>query len=91
MMNFFINQQQEKDLEQSQTVMHFKSQRIDARVDHAIATIDITQVFMNELDTPVEATYQFPTDPDQNTVVSRVQFQLGDKIVESKITEKVKA
>lgn len=46
---------------------------------------------MNELDTPVEATYQFPTDPDQNTVVSRVLFELGDKKVESKVTERVKA
>jgi FtsZ-binding cell division protein ZapB len=43
--------------------MHFKSQRIDARVDHAIATINIIQVFLNELETPVEATYQIPIDP----------------------------
>ena len=82
MINFFINQQNQ---ELPPTVMHFKSQRIDARVDHAIATIDITQVFLNELETPVEATYQFPTDPDQNTVVSRVQFQIGEKMVESKV------
>ena len=71
--------------------MHFKSQHIEARVEHAIATIDITQVFVNELETPVEATYQFPTDPDQNTVVSRVLFEIGDKQVESKVIERVKA
>ena len=53
--NFIVN-------DQSKTVMHFKSQRVDARVDHAIATIDITQVFLNELETPVEATYQIPID-----------------------------
>ncbi len=43
------------------------------------------------MDTPVEATYMFPTDPDQNTVVSKVVFELGDKRVESKIAEKEKA
>ncbi len=48
-------------------------------------------MFLNELDTPVEATYQFPTDTDQNTVVSSVKFDIGDKKVESKIVEKVKA
>jgi Vault protein inter-alpha-trypsin domain len=33
----------------------------------------------------------FPTDPDQNTVVSKIVFEMGDKRVESKITEKEKA
>ena len=71
--------------------MHFKSQRIDARVDHAIVTIDITQVFLNELDTPVEATYQIPIHPDQKIVVAGLKFQIGEKMVESKIQEKAKA
>lgn len=71
--------------------MHFKSQRVDARVDHAIATIDITQVFLNELETPVEATYQIPIDQDKNVVVAGLLFQIGEKMVESKIQEKNKA
>jgi hypothetical protein len=65
--------------------MHFKSQRIDARVDHAIATIDITQVYLNELETPVEATYQIPFGHDKKIVVAGLKFQIGEKIVESKI------
>jgi hypothetical protein len=71
--------------------MHFKSQRVDARVDHAIATIDITQVFLNELEKPVEATYQIPIDKDKKIVIAGLKFQIGEKLVESKIQEKVKA
>ncbi len=61
------------------------------RVENSIAVIDISQVFLNELDVPVEATYKFPTDPDQHTIVSRVRFELGDKEVEGKIIAKEKA
>ena len=71
--------------------MHFKSQSINVRVDNAVAVIEIQQVFINELEEPVEATYQFPTDPDQHTVVSKVLFQLGDKEVEGKVIGKEKA
>ena len=71
--------------------MHFKSQSINVRVDNAVAIIEIQQVFINELEEPVEATYQFPTDPDQHTVVSKVLFQLGDKEVEGKVIGKEKA
>lgn len=39
----------------------------------------------------VEATYMFPTDPDEHTVVSRVMFVLGDKTVDGKVIEKQKA
>jgi hypothetical protein len=56
--------------------MHFKSQRIDARVDHAIATIDITQVYLNELETPVEATYQIPFGHDKKN--SRRRSKVSD-------------
>ena len=44
---------------------------------------------MNELESPVEATYQFPADPD--SVVSRVTIELGEKVVEGKVFEKQKA
>jgi Ca-activated chloride channel family protein len=44
---------------------------------------------MNELDTPVEATYQFPTDPDG--VLARLTIETGNKIVEGKVKEKEKA
>ena len=48
-------------------------------------------MFLNESDDPVEATYMFPTDPDEQTVVSKVFFELGHKQVEGKVVEKEKA
>ena len=48
-------------------------------------------MFLNESEEPVEATYQFPTDPDQQTAVSRITFQLDDKTVEGKVIAKEKA
>jgi hypothetical protein len=51
--------------------MHFKSQRVDARVDHAIM--------------------QIPIDKDKKIVIAGLKFQIGEKLVESKIQEKVKA
>lgn len=48
-------------------------------------------MFVNELDSPVDATYRFPTDPDENTVVSRLIFELGEKTVEAKIMAKERA
>ena len=41
---------------------------------------------MNEYEDPIEATYQFPTDPE--VVVSKVFFEIGDKIIEGKVQEK---
>lgn len=37
----------------------------------------------------MEATYQFPTDPD--SVVSRLRIELGEKVVEGRVQEKEKA
>lgn len=82
---FEVNQQP------APTVMHFKSQQVSARVDNTLAVIDIEQVFLNELEQPVEATYMFPTDPDQHTVVSRVFFEIGDRTVEGRVAPKEKA
>jgi Ca-activated chloride channel family protein len=48
-------------------------------------------VFVNDLEDPVEATYMFPTDPDQHTVVSKLLIEMDDKIVEGKVFEKEKA
>jgi Ca-activated chloride channel homolog len=58
-------------------------------VENSIAIIDLVQVFLNELDSPVEATYQFPTDPE--SVVSRVLIELGDRILKGWVHEKEKA
>ena len=85
-MNFIVRSTLQN---QSPTVLHFKSQAISARVENSIAIIDLEQVFVNELDSPVEATYQFPTDPE--SVVSRVLIELGDRVVEGRVHEKEKA
>ena len=58
-------------------------------MENSIAIIDLVQVFLNELDSPVEATYQVPTDPE--SVVSRILIELGDRIVEGWVHEKEKA
>ena len=58
-------------------------------MENSIGIIDLVQVFINELDSPVEATYQFPTDPE--SVVSRVLIELGDRIIEGRVHEKEKA
>ncbi|CDW87105.1 UNKNOWN [Stylonychia lemnae] len=79
--NFMI-----KDRDQT---MHFKSQSIDVQVNDMIAIINISQVFLNELQESVEATYEFPTDPD--VVVSRLVIQMDDRVIEGKIMEKEKA
>ena len=58
-------------------------------IENSIATIELQQVFLNELDETVEATYQFPQDPE--IVVSRMIIEMGDKIVEGRVMKKEKA
>ena len=58
-------------------------------MENSIAIIELVQVFLNELESTVEATYQFPTDPD--SVVSRLIIELGDRVVEGRVHEKEKA
>lgn len=69
--------------------MHFVRQSITAKVENSIATIELKQVFVNELEDPIEATYSFPTDPD--IVVSKLVFKLGDKEVIGKVKDKEQA
>ncbi|CDW87306.1 UNKNOWN [Stylonychia lemnae] len=79
--NFIINDRDQP--------MHFKSQSINVQVHDMIAKINISQVFLNKLQEAVEATYQFPTDPD--VVVSRLVIEMDDRVIEGKIMEKEKA
>ena len=69
--------------------MHFQSQHIEAKVSDSLAKINITQIFKNELDQAVEATYSFPTDPDM--VLGSLTIELGDRVVKGKVFEKEKA
>lgn len=73
------------------TVLHFQSQSLTARVENSVAVLTLEQSFLNELESPVEATYQFPTE--EAIVVSRVRFELvgTGKTIEAKVQEKEKA
>eukprot|EP00347_Sterkiella_histriomuscorum_P005979 403354535 len=86
---YYDNQRYSFNIKNQQQTLHFESQHLEATVQNSIATIRLTQVFINELDEAVEATYSFPTDPD--IIVSKLQIELGDRIVEGKIMEKQQA
>lgn len=70
-------------------LLHFVSQSIDVKIENSIAIICISQSFVNEYESPIEATYMLPNDPDQ--VLSKVIFSIGEKVVEGKVMEKEKA
>eukprot|EP00347_Sterkiella_histriomuscorum_P014103 403362158 len=86
---YWYNQHYGFTIKNQEQTMHFKSQHIEVTVQNSIATIRLTQVFKNELEDAVEATYSFPTDPD--IIVSKLQIELGDRIVEGKVMEKQQA
>jgi len=44
-----------------------------------VAVTEFTQIYLNELDSPVEAVYEFPTDADMT--VSKLVIELGDRVV----------
>ena len=69
--------------------MHFVSQSFNVKIENSIATIELKQVFLNEIDEPVEATYSFPTDPD--IVFSKLKFKIGEKEVIGKVKDKEEA
>ena len=55
--------------------LYFKSQNVEVRVENSIAVIEITQVYQNELDTAIEAQYEFPIETElKSTVVSNIRF-----------------
>ena len=41
-----------------------QSVQVDASVVHSVAQVQITQVFVNKEEQPIEAVYYFPVDPN---------------------------
>jgi len=48
----------------SESALRTAYSRVDAVLDGAVARTTVTQVFVNDLDTPVEVTYRFPLPAD---------------------------
>ena len=73
----------------SKVALHFKTQHVDVKIDNCLAVMSITQVFVNETDQSIEATYMFPIETElKSTVITNVNFKLGGKEVSSKVVLK---
>jgi Ca-activated chloride channel family protein len=59
---------------------------VDARVDGLVARTELSQVFVNTHDTPLEATYVFPL-PDR-AAVTAFRLEVGGRIVDGLIKER---
>jgi len=55
-------------------------------VENLVTIMEFTQVFVNELDDTVEASYEFPAEEEM--VVSRLVIELGDRVVMAKVMAK---
>lgn len=75
--------------EKNGSCLPLKDYRITARVDNSIATIELTQTYINELESPIETTYMFPSDA--NIVMSKLVIQVGERVIEGKVMEKEEA
>lgn len=52
---------------------------VNASVVHAVAQVEVTQVYVNKEDKPIEAIYYFPTNPDG--AVTHFQAELEGQII----------
>ena len=59
---------------------------VDARVAGVVATIEVTQTFVNTTGTAIEATYIFPL-PDR-AAVHRFQMEVGGRVIDGVIDER---
>ena len=62
---------------------------INVVVNDVFATISMTQTYINDIDSPIEATLTFPSEKD--VLVSQMIVTLDDKVIESKIMKKEEA
>jgi hypothetical protein len=76
-------------IEGANTSIPLKDYHISAHIDNSIGTLDLKQIYINEMAQPIETTYHFPVDPE--TVVSKMIITVGDKTIESQVQEKEKA
>ncbi|HEU0199175.1 MAG TPA: VIT and VWA domain-containing protein, partial [Burkholderiaceae bacterium] len=70
-------------------VLPLKSTRVDARVNGVIADVKVTQVYLNEGTTPLEARYVFPGST--RAAVYALRLRVGSRVVDAQIREKQQA
>ena len=66
--------------------MHFKSQHVEVKVDSMVVVTDFIQVYLNELDQPIEAVYEFPVEDEM--CVSQLIIEVGDRTINAKVLAK---
>jgi Ca-activated chloride channel family protein len=66
-----------------------KAVEVHATLEGALATIDFHMTYTNPSENPIETTYEFPLEAD--TVLSRLTFKIGEKVVNTVVKEKEKA
>jgi len=59
-------------------------------IKDALSTVEITQVYINNNNNPVECEYKFPVDPISMAVTS-LTIMIDDEVIEGKIMDKEKA
>lgn len=67
----------------------FTSLTVNAHLKDSIGVINMTQVYLNNKDSPIELEFKFPKE--EKSLVSRMVITIDDKTIEAKILEKEKA
>ncbi len=66
-----------------------KSTAVSARIAGVIAEVEVTQVYANEAETPIEAVYVFPGST--RAAVHGLEMRIGERVVRAQIQERDKA
>ena len=66
-----------------------KSTSVSARISGIIAEVEVTQVYANEAEQPLEATYVFPGST--RAAVHGLEMRLGERVIRAQIQERDKA
>ncbi len=70
-------------------VLPLLDSRVSVNIEGDMATVEVTQRFVNEARVPVEAEYLFPLN--QTAAVYGMEMRVGDEIIQAVIREKEKA
>ena len=62
---------------------------VDVSMKDSIAVINMTQVYLNDREAPIELEFQFPKE--EKSLVSSMVITIGEKTIHAKIMEKEKA
>ena len=69
--------------------MPMTSMKIEGTITNSTACVYFTQTFRNDLESPIECVYKFPTDP--SFVVSGLHVEMEDKHIDAEVMEKKEA